>query len=438
MAWTTPRTWVSGELVTAALMNTYIKENQDFLKTEVDANKAFVGARNLTDNAILMGNGTSAISGAAGVTGHDSSPLLTITGADPTITLTETGTDPDESWKVRAIDSSGDTYLQILKPGDGTALSFHNDGYQVAYADGVNAYYYNAAGSSEQVRFGASGISFNGGTNYLSAVPVPVAEGGTGASSLTDNAILMGNGTGAVTPANGIYGYDSYPIMNFQGASPNLSLTDTASTRKVQFYHQQSSGTNSLLVTTASAPSYATGNNLTYLDTGTGEQTSLASGNNLKLTNFAGTEHMRLGPDGISFNGGTDDMDYEKGTYTAKLYGAVTGDSTHVVTAVNQYVRIGKMVFVHVRFAGVTCPASATGVRTISLPFANLSSTGGANFVQSNVTITGARTWTSAYIYLSTILSYSSGDDIGWDDEDIENDAGDTIWIQCSLSYMTT
>lgn len=28
MAWTTPRTWVTGELVTAALMNTHIKDNQ--------------------------------------------------------------------------------------------------------------------------------------------------------------------------------------------------------------------------------------------------------------------------------------------------------------------------------------------------------------------------------------------------------------------------
>ena len=175
-----------------------------------------------------------------------------------------------------------------------------------------------------------------------------------------------------------------------------------------------------------------------YVDTGTGEQTSLASGNNLKLTNFAGTEHMRLGPDGISFNGGTDDMDYEVGSYTAKLYGSTTGDSTHVVTATNYYVRVGKLVFVHINFANVTCPASATGVRTISLPFANYSSTGGGAFLQSNVTITGARTWTNAYFYSSHVLCYSSGDKVGWDDEDIQNDAGDAIWIQGSFCYRTT
>lgn len=36
MAWTAPRTWTTGELVTAAIMNTHIRDNQLYLKTEVD------------------------------------------------------------------------------------------------------------------------------------------------------------------------------------------------------------------------------------------------------------------------------------------------------------------------------------------------------------------------------------------------------------------
>ncbi len=36
MAWTTPRTWVTGELVTAAIMNTHVRDNEDYLKTETD------------------------------------------------------------------------------------------------------------------------------------------------------------------------------------------------------------------------------------------------------------------------------------------------------------------------------------------------------------------------------------------------------------------
>jgi hypothetical protein len=41
MAWTSPRTWVAGELVTAAIMNTYIKDNQNAI---VATTGAFVNA----------------------------------------------------------------------------------------------------------------------------------------------------------------------------------------------------------------------------------------------------------------------------------------------------------------------------------------------------------------------------------------------------------
>lgn len=36
MAWTTPRTWVYNEVVTAALFNTHIRDNQGILKTSID------------------------------------------------------------------------------------------------------------------------------------------------------------------------------------------------------------------------------------------------------------------------------------------------------------------------------------------------------------------------------------------------------------------
>jgi hypothetical protein len=35
MAWSSPRTWVSGELVTASIMNVYIRDNQNLLKTAI-------------------------------------------------------------------------------------------------------------------------------------------------------------------------------------------------------------------------------------------------------------------------------------------------------------------------------------------------------------------------------------------------------------------
>jgi hypothetical protein len=40
MAWTTPRTWNVSELVTAALMNTHVRDNLNYLKEQIDTNLA--------------------------------------------------------------------------------------------------------------------------------------------------------------------------------------------------------------------------------------------------------------------------------------------------------------------------------------------------------------------------------------------------------------
>tara|TARA_R110000824_G_scaffold8899_2_gene40378 strand:- start:575 stop:1723 length:1149 start_codon:yes stop_codon:yes gene_type:complete len=50
MAWTAPRTWVAGELVTAALLNTHIRDNQTILKTAINdsGQSEFTDATELT------------------------------------------------------------------------------------------------------------------------------------------------------------------------------------------------------------------------------------------------------------------------------------------------------------------------------------------------------------------------------------------------------
>ncbi len=35
MAWTTPRTWVAGEVLTAALMNTHVRDNENVVKVSI-------------------------------------------------------------------------------------------------------------------------------------------------------------------------------------------------------------------------------------------------------------------------------------------------------------------------------------------------------------------------------------------------------------------
>jgi hypothetical protein len=49
MAWTTPRDWASGELVTHTIMNTHIKNNFDFLGTHTHSGVAGDGSSTLAD-----------------------------------------------------------------------------------------------------------------------------------------------------------------------------------------------------------------------------------------------------------------------------------------------------------------------------------------------------------------------------------------------------
>lgn len=75
MAWTAPRTWVSGELITATLFNQFIRDNQ--LAARPIANGG-TGVATLTAGRVLIGNGTTSIldTGNCAVNGN-----LTISGS---------------------------------------------------------------------------------------------------------------------------------------------------------------------------------------------------------------------------------------------------------------------------------------------------------------------------------------------------------------------
>lgn len=55
MAWTAPRTWTTGEVVTAAILNTHVRDNLTALGTMIDATNG------LTADAVLSGNGTGEV-----------------------------------------------------------------------------------------------------------------------------------------------------------------------------------------------------------------------------------------------------------------------------------------------------------------------------------------------------------------------------------------
>lgn len=52
MAWTTPRTWVSGELATASLFNTHIRDNMTFLLPDDDAQDIAYSASDFTHGTV--------------------------------------------------------------------------------------------------------------------------------------------------------------------------------------------------------------------------------------------------------------------------------------------------------------------------------------------------------------------------------------------------
>lgn len=50
MAYTTPRTWITGETVTAAMLNEQVRDNESYLKAERD--KSYIVSMSLTETAV--------------------------------------------------------------------------------------------------------------------------------------------------------------------------------------------------------------------------------------------------------------------------------------------------------------------------------------------------------------------------------------------------
>jgi len=80
MAWTTPRTWVDGEIVTADIMNTHVRDNLDYLKERLDGT-ATQYVRTATDY-------TTTSTTLTAVDGTNMALALTTDGSDVLVTFT--------------------------------------------------------------------------------------------------------------------------------------------------------------------------------------------------------------------------------------------------------------------------------------------------------------------------------------------------------------
>jgi hypothetical protein len=129
-------------------------------------NRGGTGAATLTDGGVLLGSGTSAITAMSVLA---NSEMIVGNGS----------TDP--------VAESGATLRTSIGVGTGDTLQL--TGIELGHATDTTL-----------VRSSSGNVSIEGNVIYRAGgTDVAVADGGTGASSLTDGGVLLGSGTGAIT-----------------------------------------------------------------------------------------------------------------------------------------------------------------------------------------------------------------------------------------------
>ena len=189
------------------------------------------------DNTVVRTSGAQSISGDLSVTGN-----LTITGTTTTVN-TSTVTTTDSLIKLATNNTVGDV-LDIGFYGQantGSSVTYHG---LVRQAAG-NFFLFKglvtdptsnvlATGSLTAANTATLRANITGGTVSSLASAIAVADGGTGATTFTGGAIVIGNGTGALaTLANtgtaGTYGSASYhPVITTDTYGRVSAVTNTA------------------------------------------------------------------------------------------------------------------------------------------------------------------------------------------------------------------
>lgn len=165
------------------------------LTTDLAVAHGGTGASSLTDHSVLVGSGTAAVT--AITVGTNGQVLLGSTGADPAFgTLTSSGT-------ITFTTGAGSLAINtdLTSPG--------------------------AIGSVAPSSGAFTTLSASGAFS-LTGDQVTVAEGGTGASSLTDHGVMLGSGVGAVT-VTGV-GTNGQVLVGSTGADPAFATIGSANT----------------------------------------------------------------------------------------------------------------------------------------------------------------------------------------------------------------
>lgn len=190
------------------------------------------GATSLTDHGVLVGSGTDPIT--AITVGTDGQVLLGATGADPAMaTLTSSDGSIVFSTGANSLDLTVDTSaaggIDAIIPDSGTSPVVPDGSGDITLTGGT------------------TGLTFVGGTNTVTVQgTLIVANGGTGATSLTDHGVLVGSGTNPITALS--VGTNGQLLIGATGADPAMA-TLTSSDGSVVF----ATGANSLDLTVSPA-----------------------------------------------------------------------------------------------------------------------------------------------------------------------------------------
>ena len=230
------------------------------------------GANTLT--GYVKGNGTSAFTASATIPASDISSGAALTKTDDTnVTLTLGGSPTTALLAATSITAGWTGQLAVSRGGTG-ATTLTNNG--VLIGKGTSAITATAAGLTGQVLVGNTGYapswatlsssavtSFSGGTTGLTpstattgaitlAGTLGVANGGTGATTFTTNALLKGDGTSALS-SSVMYENGGYVGINVTGPVKLLDGQETYNGEGGFSYVNLSTGASSAASITAEA-----------------------------------------------------------------------------------------------------------------------------------------------------------------------------------------
>ncbi len=160
------------------------------------------------------------------------------------------------------------------------------------------------------------------------------------------------------------------------------------------------------------------GSNSTFGISKSGQDTvinNLGTSGTIKFYN-AGGQRANITADGLTFGSDTAAAnaldDYEEGTFTPQLLGGTSNPSS-TVSGSGEYIKVGKLVFIYIKFSNVNTTGASGYIRITGQPF-NPSQTNGPLSMSAYDFDFNGRTSLTAEINNGEINGITSGDDTGW------------------------